>query len=351
MNKLKFISGLIVLILAITFSLFSSLVLPENLFEPYIIKLDSTWPKTIDEKEYIIDIKNDSTIKTIIHHQINKPGNSIEYRYNNKLNQIYIFAGKEFFISKSLYMADIDEDLFKDIIFISVLDELAYLNILKYDPDKDLFLSLPKVKIDSVKYFHNLPDVVNNSMISLQSDIYFDLNAAYSIQPRHIYKYNVKSKQILKTDINSIVIKNTDYIQYDQNTYVLATEIKASGNTINYEEMLSLKNSKDDDTLKIYEDLKHLEYKYGDFSSYILVYTDQLKFAFEPIEFYGWTNFTKSKFLFLNQQPHIIALTNTIKGDSSNKLLSLCNLNGEVLVQKNSIMTIKIFIHLINKSF
>jgi hypothetical protein len=110
----------------------------------------------------------------------------------------------------------------------------------------------------------------------------------------------------------------------------------ATGNTMTRYEYESMEKSKNKDTIelfKIYKPLKHLVYDYGDFSSYILLYNDSLKFAFEPVEFFGWTNITKSEFININGIPHIVALTNTEKGDTANRVITLCDLQGNIMKQ------------------
>ena len=98
----------------------------------------------------------------------------------------------------------------------------------------------------------------------------------------------------------------------------------------------SMEKSTHKDTIEIfktYKPLKHLVYEYGDFSSYILLFNDKLKFAFEPIEFYGWTDYTKSEFISINDVPYIISLTNTDIGNNSNKVITLCDLYGKIIKQ------------------
>lgn len=333
MKFIDYLTGAIIIIIAITFTALSSLVLPKNIFEPNQLQLDSTWHKELEEQAYMIDILNSSEPIMLVHHNINKSGNSIEYRHNNTLHQIYIFKENEFLISKFLYFSSINQDDIKDVIFITAQNNKAYLNILKYDSTINLLKRLPKIEIDSISYYNGKPDVVNNCITSYQSEIYFDLTAGYSIQPRKIYKYNFSTDSLIKTGLNSFSIRKIDHKIFNGQGLILAKEIVATSNTVSHYDLEWLKNSKDTDTLKMYEDIKHLEYEYGDFSSYLLLYTDSLNFAFDPIEFFGWTNYTKSEFINIDGIPHIIALTNTIKGDSTSKLLTLCNLQGAIKKQ------------------
>lgn len=110
----------------------------------------------------------------------------------------------------------------------------------------------------------------------------------------------------------------------------------ATGNTMTPYEYESMAKSTNKDTMemfKIYKPLKYLIYEYGDFSSYILLYNHNLKFAFDPIEFFGWTNYTQSEFINIDGIPHIIALTNTDKGEDKSKVVILSDFRGNILKQ------------------
>ena len=329
---MKQFANILLICIALVFTILSSRIVPYKYFEPYHLELDSIWNKEANDQEYMVDINNDSVPDLIRHHKINQSGHSLEFRHDNKLHVIYIFQENEFFISKFLYFADIKQDHSSEIIFISAVGNMAYLNILEYNAKKQLLSPVEKIKIDSISYFNSVPDIVNNCIVSSQSGIYFDLTAGYSVQPRNIYKYKLADRSLSKTKLNSIVNTKLELLNFKRQEFLLAKNVKATGNTISHEESESLKNSTNKDTLEMYESVKHLEYSYGDFASYILLY-NKLDFAFKPVEFFGWTNYTKSEFLNINSIPHIIAITNTEKGDKSNKLITVCNLLGEIVKQ------------------
>ena len=305
-------------------------MIPKKYFESYNLELDSVWHKAETDQEYIADVNYDNQLEFFLHHNINKLGHSIEFRQNSILREIYIFRENEFCISPFLYFADVNQDHNQELIFVSAKANTTYLNILEYKREKQLFSPVEKVEIDTFSFSNNAPDIINNCLVAYQSGIYFDLHAGYSVQPRNIYKYNFSDKSLCKTKLNSLVNTKLEPVQFNGSEYLLAKEVKATGNTISPEEAESLKNSSNKDTLEMYESVKHLEYQYGDFSSYILLYNQNLDFAFEPIEFFGWTNYTKSEIFNINNIPHIVAITNTEKGDKSNKLVTVCTLQGKI---------------------
>ncbi len=168
------------------------------------------------------------------------------------------------------------------------------------------------------------------------SAIYFDLQGGYSVQPRNIYKYDFEQKKLTKTKLTSLVTPEVLPFKYNGKDLLLATYVRSTGNTISHKEAEGLRNSTNKDTLEMYQSVKHLEYNYGDFASYLLLYNAQLDFEFQPIEYFGWTNFTKSTLLDIDGLPHIVTFTNALIDEPDNKrckLVSVCNLQGKVLKQ------------------
>jgi signal transduction histidine kinase len=326
-------ANLLLVCVALFFTILSGRIVPQKYFEPYNLALDSIWHKEATDQEYMVDINNDSAPESILHHKINQSGHSIEFRHNNTLHEIYIFRENEFFISRFLHFADINQNQTREIIFFSAIGNTAYLNVLEYDPEKQLLFPIEKVKIDSIRYYDGVPDVTNHCLIATQSGIYFDLLAGYCIQPRAVYKYDFRNKSLVKTKRSSIVSPKLDLINFDGKEFLLAKNVKATGNTVSPEESESLKNSKNADTLEMYEYTKHLVYRYGDFASYILLYNKNLEFAFKPIEFFGWTNYTKSGFINMGGISYIVALANTKEGDKSSKVIIICDLQGNIAKQ------------------
>ncbi len=323
-------------IIALAFTLLISQIVPDDQFEPYKLTLDTVWEKEEAQQEYWVDINNDKNLEKIRHHNINIVGHSIEFRRGDKLNQIYIFKGREQFIGKKLTFADVDGNLTKELLFVSVKDSTAYLNILSYDAATKVLLPVDKIVLDTLKRHNEKPDVINNFVLASGGNVYLDLQGGYAVQPRNTYKYNFEHKTISKTKLNSLVTPEMQLFNSQGKCFLLATHVKSTGNTISHQEAEMLKNSTDKDTLQIYNELKHLEYAYGDFSSYILLYNDKLDFAFEPIAFFGWTNFTKTALITIDSIPHIVAFTNAPLDEEDNKrskLVTICNLQGKVLNQ------------------
>lgn len=336
MKLTKHLPYFILLALALIITMLISQVIPEKQFASYTLELDSIWQKNASDQEYVVDLNNDSVPEFLTHHNINQTGHSIEYRYKDKLHTAHIFYKDDFCISKFLHFSDVNQDGNKEIVFITVIDKIAWLNVLVYNQNLGQYQQEKKIEIGQARYYNHKPDVINNFITTDQSTIYFDLTPGYSVANRYIYKYDLTNDSLTSSDKSSFVIKKTGLINIKGENYLLAREILATGNTMTTYEYESMEKSTHKDTIemfKTYKPLKYLVYDYGDFSSYILLFNDKLKFAFEPIEFYGWTNFTKSELISINQVPHIIALTNTDIGKISNKVITLCDLQGKIVKQ------------------
>jgi signal transduction histidine kinase len=336
MKKSNLIFIIILALISFVFTLTIGKIVPESKFDPYILQLDSLWNRINEEQEYQVDINNDYIFEKILHHNINVAGHSIEFHKGEKIHQLHIFEYGEKFIGTYLKFADIDSNSTQELIFVSALKYVAYLNIYSYNNNKKKLLTLERIKIDTIGKFNNEMDAVNNFITINGSDIYLDLQGSYSIQPRHIYKYNFNDKTIIKNRLNGLVTPEVHHFNYQNKNYLLASFARATGNTISPKETEMLRSSTDKDTLAMYQKYKHLEYEYGDFSSYILLYDDSLRFAFEPIEFFAWTNFTKSTIVPINDVPHIVSFTNAQMNEYDNKkckLVTVCNLQGEIIKQ------------------
>lgn len=335
MKLLSYIINVIIVIVALLFTIIIKQVVPKNQFEPYRLELDSVWIKDLDSQEYMIDLNNDSKPEFIRHQKINKAGHCLELWNGKHCRMLNIFEKNEFVISQSLKFADINEDRFKKIIFLTANRQCAYLNIIDYNyAGKGAVKGIKRIKVDSIRYYNDKPDAINYDLRINKNDIWFNIQAAYSLQPRSIYRYNLKTQELLKTSRNSIVTKAFELVTYQNHDFLLAENVIATSNTVSPEESEKLKNSKDPDSIGFYHLTKNTVYQYGDFSSYILLYDKKLNFAFKPIEFNGWTNYTKTGIIYLDSIPYIVAITNTLKGDSTNKKIIICNLQGKILKQR-----------------
>jgi signal transduction histidine kinase len=326
----------ILIIIAIGLTILIVQLVPKNQFTPYRLELDSTWVKETDVQDYLVDLNNDFKYEIIRHNHINKPGHSLELIYKNRVSVLAVSYEKSFTISKLLRFADVNQDGIREMIFVSVTDNIARLFFMGFDFKTNSDSPVPNyhvVEVDSAGYWDNLPDVINYDILANGSDLYFDLQAGYNVQPRNLYKYNFQTKKLIKTKPGSIVNKELEFIRHHGQDYLLAKKVVATANTVKREHAEKCRTSKNADSVKAYELVKNLNYEYGDFSSYILLYNENLNFAFTPVEFFGKTNYTLSGLLWDDTTPRIISLTNNQLNDTTQRKITLCNLNGDIVKQ------------------
>lgn len=125
----EYVTLALIVFIALIFTVLISQVIPEKQFEPYTLQLDSVWQKRVGDQEYVVDINHDLLPEFITHHNINQSGHSLEYKHNEQLQTFHIFYKNHFFISTFLHFADINQNRNKEIIFVTAIDSIAWLNI------------------------------------------------------------------------------------------------------------------------------------------------------------------------------------------------------------------------------
>lgn len=336
MNFINSLTKVVLIIIALAFTIIIGQIVPENQFAPYRLELDSTWAKEPAIQDYLVDLNNDHRYEIIRHNHINKPGHSFELICNKHIIVLAIVGEKSFVISRFLQFADVNQDGVSEMLFIAVTDNIARLFIMEFDFKKNNNSPVPKIhqtEIDSVSYQNNVPDVVNYEILANGSDIYFDLQAGYYIKPRNLYKYNFQTKKLINTQRSSIVNKELELLKHHNQDFLLAKNVVATANTFAHEQAEKFRTSKNADSVKIYWFVKNITFEYGDFSSYILLYNANLEFAFKPVAFFGPTNYTLSGLLFNDTIPQIISLTNNHSDDTTQHKITLCNLKGDIVKQ------------------
>ena len=283
---------------------------------------------------YFYDLDNDGVLETIDFIVSKIPGNSVEILQNNNVVELYNLKKNEDFVSTKLEISPRDKNGKSSVYFISALDSLLYLNILTFDYQKSKKIELKKIAVDSVHLYNNKPDAINRKIDFFENNVVFDIHAGFSIYPRNIYIYNSKTG-LIKTDTTSIVCSSFDIFNYNDEKYILATDISASGNTISGKEYKELEKSINPDSVNIFNKKKKKVFDYGDFASYILLYNEDLKFAFAPIEYSGWTNYTISSHFKKDGKPYILSLTKDVSDTTNKTFLTVCNMEGEIVKQIN----------------
>ncbi len=316
-------------------TLISVLLFPDTKFKKRIVKEHTFGSKRSVTTSYFYDLDNDGVLETIDFMVFKIPGNSVEIRQNDNVVDLYNLRKNEDFVSTKLQISPRDKNGKSSIYFISALDSLLYLNILTFDYKKSKKIVVKRIAVDSIHLYNNEPDAINRKIAFFENNVVFDIQASFSIYPRNIYIYNSKTDLVSKTDTTSIVCSNFDIFNYKNKTYILATNISASGNTISAKEYKEFEKSTNPDTINIFNKKKNNVFDYGDFASYILLYNKDLKFEFAPIEYTGWPNYTLSTHFKKDDKPYILSLTKNVSDTLNKTYLTVCNMEGKIVTQIN----------------
>lgn len=300
------------------------------------------------------DIDSDGQIESVFFSRNIGETHSIDIYRNKTLLDSFNTKDGEFIVSQQINFDETDTSKIKDMYYISAYEGIAYLNILTFNEKGARLYNLEQIAIDSISTYNILPDVLNFKVRSLNNFIAFDLVAGFSIQPRNIYLYDKITKRLIKTEKNSIGFENFDFIEYNNKNYILIKNIFARGNTVSKELLEQYKKSNNPDTIELYHQDKNNVYEYGDFASYTMVYDMDLKFAFEPIEHFGWTKVTTANYLPLTNNGLVISITFCKTDSLFPQTVHVVNFKGDVLLSKKFTdinLMYKIFCNPFNKTF
>lgn len=314
MSRLSYLS---IVVISLLITLLVSRIVPKKTFDRHVIEVDSVWHTEEACQDYLVDVNGDLEIEKIRHRNINKPGQSIELHQKSGVKVIGIFNESEIFVSKSLYFADVNGDSSLEILFVTAVANKVSLYIFEnfFPNSGSPPESITQVDLDTIGYINQHPDVTNSRILSVGADIYLDLQAGYSIQPRRFYSYNFLSHKLRKSPLNSITVHDFEIINSVNRRFILAKKTIATANTFSIDQLDAFRNSANADSNKAYERIKDQCYQYGDFAAYTLLLNDSLQFAFEPISWDGWSKFTSSVFVVIDKLPMIVSIVNDRKDD------------------------------------
>lgn len=330
---MKKLINVFIALLALSLTYLIIIAIPGLNLNKYNLQSHSISSYKKNEKSYPVDLNHDGDPETIVLEMKNTAWQSIVINKEKNVLEVFTFDKNETFISQEIYFADLDNNNNDEWIFVTADEKNALLNIVEFDIKNRIFSRKEKIIIDSFNFYNNECDIANYDIIVDGADIFFDLQAGYSVQPRNIYRYNNNDKSLIKTKSNSITFYRLKLITRHNTRFILTSSVFASGNTISPADSFRLSHSTHPDSLLLYKAKKNKVYRYGDFASYILLYNDKLDFAFEPVSFYGWTNHTVSDCFWQGNIPIIVSITNSYNIDSVNKIITLCNLQGEIIKQ------------------
>jgi signal transduction histidine kinase len=306
------------------------LLIPEDYFGKYKIEKISEAQVFENTSKYFKDLDSDRLIETVELYKKANPGHCIYIRRGSKLLNNFTFRKNETIISDEICFSNVNDDILTEMYFLTAFERKVFLHQLRFNTRNAIF-SDSVMQIDSFSYYNNIPDVRNYEIKLIGNKIFFDLQAGYSIQPRKLCIYDFSDNSLITSPKASIVSTKTEILKYHNNLYFLPSKISASGNTFSKVEYEMCKKSRNRDTILLVERKKDKVYEYGDFSAYILLYNNDLSYAFELIEFYGWTRTVFSDFIEKNKKPHIVSLVSSGLDTAAGEKLIIHSLQGKTV--------------------
>ncbi|MCF6241693.1 MAG: histidine kinase [Bacteroidales bacterium] len=235
-----------------------------------LLSTDKYQAKRIEKKltthqiEYHWDLDKDGNSEHIIYHTGYKNRLSISVSTKGKIIDQWNFTGT-IIISFFPYFCDYDNDGIEDIILLTRVENKIYLHILdainkKIKLENKFITQVYRSKGAGYDYgiVSYLSSDVNNDRYK---EIYFLFSSAYVARPRNIFAYFPKQDTILKSPESYSLILQPNIIDLDKDgTPEITVSSFAYGNT-----------SK--------------EKPYSDMYAWLMVFTPDLKFKFEPVRF------------------------------------------------------------------
>lgn len=202
------------------------------------------------------------------------------------------------------FFGNFDNDRFKEIYIFTYKDDSLFLNINEFFDRSGTRLNrifITKIGIVNNKVTSNVhPAGFFDIDGDKKSELYFSIQTGFGLEPRRIYYFDIVRKELKTSEFTGVICQRPSMVDLDgDNKPELFGLVGASGNY-------------------------KIRPPYSDSSSWLMVFNENLKFEFPPVEFYGLTN-----------QLQINAYTN---GDFKGYLLSHQTGTADTTVLKPRIM-------------
>jgi len=307
-------------------------IVPKEQFSEFSLEIVNIITNSDDEKRYFIDIDGNGKAENIKYSRNDKLGRVWQIQKLNTFIDNYNMPNGEIAVSKDMTAFDHNQNGLLEFYFISANNSVAYLNIIEYDNLKTPLLQIHKILLDSVEVFNQLPDVGNHIVNHTgNGQAVFSLYAGYSIQPRRVYMYNIRTGKLKKSPLSSIPMTDIIPTNHDSKLFITPVSTHASGNTISKSTLHKYSISTNIDTIELYNKYKDKAYEYGDFSAYTMLFDQKLQYVFPPIENKGFTSYTYLDYISINKNLHLVTLNYKHNDPTNNNMLSILNLDGDII--------------------
>lgn len=248
------------------------LVLSNGYFTKYKLKLIS---KEYAQNRYYCysDLNHDGTSE-FLQFSTYQNAEVLVKNFDQKLEEVYSLPGKWLNGRREIpvfYFGDFDGDNIDEIFAFTVNNnDSLHISVIKHYPDKKIikqkFIAiLPKIK--NAYDYNFLPLALEDNNGDKSPEFIFTINAGYSLQPRAVYAWDLKNDTIYHSPLMGVAIKSLPKTSYLKDV---------NGDSI--KEIFLHTVAVDNYSSPI---------PFDDHNSWIMVFTKNLNFLFEPIKIPG----------------------------------------------------------------
>ena len=263
------------------YSSFFLAVIPAFLIMLYLPPLGSKYKLLVEEvdknllSDIYIDLNSDS-ISEIIYN-----GKGVPYYYlvvadnNHRVYDQWNLMDNVDPVMSEAFIGNYDDDIFKEIYIFTYRGDSLFININEFFEPKGT--KLERVYITKI-------GVVNGTITSIvkhagffdndgdgKGELFFSIHTGFGLEPRRLYSFDIVRKELKISSFTGTICQSPSMSDIDgDNKPEIFGQVGASGNF-------------------------KIRPPYTDSSSWLMVFNENLKFEFPPVEFPGLTNFLDVK--------------------------------------------------------
>lgn len=292
----------------------------------YKAKLSNSRNVIENEKHFYTDLNKDGTSEYIRYHKY-RMGNynrASLHVLDNQFNFIGIWnLNGEFINDRHNFfpVEDYNRDGIKEIFVFCTREDSIFISGIDYRKEGDFFIN--HKYIDKTGFLNGKLHV-NTKTIGKQDinndgfdEVYFAIDAGYTIFPRRVYALDIKNDTIYKSPPAFARFLGEEFIMHDINNDG-KKEILASTQGSD--------NIKDTNL-----------YPFHDNSAWLMVFAHDLKFLFPPVEFKGAPSKLEVRLIEAkNGETKIVALYNNLNVQNPGKRLFIFDIKGKITLASES---------------
>ena len=197
----------------------------------------------------------------------------------------------------AFFFGNFDNDRYEEIYVFTYKDDSLFLNINEFfDPNgiKSDHNFITKIKIVNKKITSIVwPAGFFDTNGDGKDELYFSIHTGFGMEPRHLYSYDIVNKDLKTSQLTGEICVNPKMVDCDGDGRPEIFGLMGAGG--NYKTWVP----------------------YSDWSTWLMVFNDSLKFKFSPVEFHGLTNQLQIESYLNAGFNGYIAVHNTASADTS----------------------------------